>query len=184
MREYLLRAQYSTTNGKIEYFTLMSLEEPADFDDAVNEESDLDDEAEAEAEAEAVSAALIEAWLDQLAKTQPQYGPLLQSTVDTVGQLPAVDDDGHCYTVSHDNYWFAAGYAKAYATQRADGRRIEAVLAEMKAKKVKDELTMTQKEDEANFWESVGSWLEAVDVARMRPDPLPEWLARFNAQWN
>jgi hypothetical protein len=127
---------------------------------------------------------IIMAWLDELAATQPEYGPLLQHTVDSVGGLPAVSDDGAIYTISHNSYWYAQGYAKAFATQMADSRRIDAVLAEVEAKKATDEPTMVRKEAEASFWESVQGWVDSKGTLRMKPDKVPLWLAKFNPRWN
>ncbi len=128
--------------------------------------------------------AIIAAWLNELEATQPQHGPLLRSTLDRVGNLPAIGDDGNIYTVSHDQYWYAVGFARAYASHQADYRRMHAVLAEATAKETRDELTMVRKEAEAEFWRSVQQWVDSVDPSRMKPDVVPGWLARFNPEWN
>jgi hypothetical protein len=57
-------------------------------------------------------------------------------------------------------------------------------MAQIQAKKVKDEPSMVAGEAEAMFWGSVGSWIEAAGVARMKSEPLPEWLAKLDVQWN
>jgi hypothetical protein len=132
----------------------------------------------------AAGSSIMDAWLNALEAAQPQHGPLLQSTLDQVGNLPAVCDDGSIYTVSHDRYWYAAGYARSYTSIQADNRHIAAVLAEAKAKETKDELTMVRKEAEAEFWETVKTWVDSAAPSRMAPDVIPTWLARFNPEWN
>ncbi len=129
-------------------------------------------------------SSIIDAWLNELEATQPRHGPLLRSTLDRVGNLPAVSDDGNIYTVSNDRYWYAAGFARSYAGHQADNRRIHAVLAEAHAKETGDEPTMVRKETEAEFWESVQHWIDSVEPLRMIPDVVPGWLARFNPVWN
>lgn len=123
---------------------------------------------------------IIEAWLDELEAMQPEYGPLLQSTLDLVGNLPAVGADGNIYTVSHNRYWTAVGYSQSYARNRADGRRIDAVLAEAQAKDAGNEPAMVRKETEAEFWATVQGWVNSNEPSRMLPDVLPSWLARFS----
>jgi hypothetical protein len=146
--------------------------------------SDSSSEFQPGRESKASSGEIIEIWLNELEAAQPQHGPLLVSTLDVVGNLPAVSDDGSIYTVSHNKYWYAAGYAQSYAKARADSRRIDAVLAEADAKKVKDEPTMVRKEAEAEFWESIQDWVEATGPSRMKPEPVPGWLSRINPAWN
>jgi hypothetical protein len=129
-------------------------------------------------------SAIVEAWLNELEAAQPQHGPLLRNTLDQVGNLPAVGDDGSIYTVSHDRYWFAAGCARSYASIQADNRRITAVLAEAQAKEARDDPTMARKEAEAEFWESVKHWVGSAAPSRMAPGVMPAWLVRFNPAWN
>jgi hypothetical protein len=109
-------------------------------------------------------SSIIDAWLNELEATQPRHGPLLRSTLDRVGNLPAVSDDGTIYTVSNHRYWYAAGFAHA--------------------KETGDEPTMVRKETEAEFWESVQHWIDSVEPLRMMPDVVPSWLARLNPVWN
>src|SRR5262249_13139130 len=127
---------------------------------------------------------VVRAWLDALEATQPQHGPLLQRTVDAVGGLPAVSEDGSIRTISDRSFWVAAGFAQTYATRAADRRRIQAVLDEAQAGELKDEPTMVQKEAEAEFWSSIQAWIESNGAARMRSDPLPGWLLRLDAESN
>jgi hypothetical protein len=127
---------------------------------------------------------IMQAWLNELEAVQPQHGPLLQSTLNKVGALPAVSDDGSIYTVSHNRYWYAASYTRSYTSLQADHRRMAAVLAEAAAKETKDEPTMLRKEAEAEFWESVRLWVDSAAPSRMAPDVVPDWLARFNPLWN
>ena len=107
-------------------------------------------------------SSVIEAWLNELEAAQPQYGPLLKSTLGKVGNLPVVGDDGIIYTVSHDRYWYAVGYARSYASSRADNRRITAVLAAAEPNETKDEVTMIRREAEAEFWQSVQLWVDSA----------------------
>lgn len=129
-------------------------------------------------------SSIMQAWLNELEAAQPQHGPLLQSTLDKVGALPAVSDDGSIYTVSHNRYSYAASYTRSYTSLQADQRRIAAVLAEAEAKDAKDEPTMVRKEAEAEFWESVRLWVDSAAPSRMAPDVVPGWLARFDPVWN
>jgi len=117
--------------------------------------------------------------LNELETKQPDHGPLLKSTIEAVGNLPAVSDDGTIYTVSHNQYWYAAGFARSYASNVADRRRIEAVLAGVQAKEANDEPAMVRKEAEEQFWESVQGWIDSTGPARMAPDVPPDWLARL-----
>jgi hypothetical protein len=129
-------------------------------------------------------SSIMQAWLNELEAAQPQHGPLLQSTLAKVGNLPAVSDDGSIYTVSHNRYWYAAGYTRSYTSLQANHRRIAAVLAEAKAKETRDEPTMVRKEAEAEFWESVQGWVDSSAPSRTAPDVMPDWLTRFNPVWN
>jgi hypothetical protein len=187
MPGYLLRAQYGRVNEQIEMFTLMPLQyASAPVSTALNNAvgGGADDFDTTNPTSTRDGAAIIDLWLNELEKVQPQHGPLLQSTVDEVGQLPAVNDNGSIYTVSHNGYGFAAGFAKGYARRRAENLQRYAVVAKIEARKTKNEPVMVQKEDEADFWGSVKSWVEAVGVTRMKPDPLPEWLAGLGIEWN
>ena len=125
------------------------------------------------------SSEMISAWLDELARLQPQYGRLLQSTVDGAGLLPAISDNGTIYTISHKTFWAAVGFSSALAGHMAERRRTGAVLAMVEARNAQDEATMVRKDDEAKFWTDVHSWIESVGVARTRPPILPQWLERF-----
>jgi hypothetical protein len=129
-------------------------------------------------------SSIIQAWLNELEAAQPQHGPLLQSTLDKVGALPAVSDDGSIYTVSHNRYAYAAGYTRSYTSMQADHRRMAAVLAGAEARETKDEPTMVRKEAEAEFWKSVRLWVDSAAPSRMAPDVVPGWLASFNPVWN
>jgi stress response protein SCP2 len=116
------------------------------------------------------------AWLDALAAAQPEFGPLLQATVEEVGLLPAADESGRLYSISHDRFWWAHGYSTAAAKGLAERRKIDATLAVIAARERVDELTMVHKHAESDFWSDVADWVEAVGAAKVVPDPQPSWL--------
>jgi hypothetical protein len=50
-----------------------------------------------------------------LESAQPEYGPLLQSTVDKVG-YPAIDQGGVIRTIGEQiDFWVATGYMQGFA---------------------------------------------------------------------
>lgn len=126
---------------------------------------------------------MIMAWLDELARIQPQYGALLRSTAEQVGPLPAISDDGNVYSISHTRFAYGAGFASAYASRAAEHRYIQAVLAGEDARKSQDELAMVNKDAEGRFWSDVKGWIESEGVAKMRPSSIPEWLAGFHPNY-
>jgi hypothetical protein len=165
-----LRAAYDSATGRVAYFGVIP-------GTAVQHDNfGVDDEP--------IDVDVIDIWLDELAKAQPQFGQLLQSTVDTIGQLPAIDDDGAAYTISHDDFWSAASYAESFVQTVIDHRRASAVVAESEAIKKNDDRLAAKKEAEATFWESVETWIETVGAARVKPEHLPDWLAKLDVPWN
>ncbi|HEX8507958.1 MAG TPA: hypothetical protein VF635_00460 [Propionibacteriaceae bacterium] len=49
---------------------------------------------------------------------QPEFGPLLQRTIDEVG-YPAIGSDGKIYTIKDDlNYWARSGVVRGAARRR------------------------------------------------------------------
>jgi hypothetical protein len=126
---------------------------------------------------------IVSAWLDELEAHQPNHGELLQATLDAVGELPAAYDDGCIYTVSHNRYWVAHGFASTCAKGVADMRRQSAVIGEMEAQKRKDEPRMVVLEQEGLFWESIRDFVESAGAARMAPPVVPAWLESLNPKW-
>lgn len=111
-------------------------------------------------------------WLDQLAAMQPQHGPLLQRTLDGVGKLPAVSNDGCIDPVGDLRYWAAVAYTQAFASGEADNRRVAALLAEAEARR-RNEPSTVRKQAEAVFWESVRQWIDPAAPAQMVPYIMP-----------
>jgi len=125
---------------------------------------------------------IIKAWLDALAKAQPEFGPLLQSTVDEVGPLPAAGN-GTIYTISHDNYVYCAAKSKAFVTTYLEYPINRLAMQGQEARKAGDEQTMVQKVDEERFWSDVSNWVQSRGAGRTRPDPPPAWVASLNIEY-
>jgi hypothetical protein len=120
---------------------------------------------------------IITAYLQHLEATQPQYGPLLVSTVEAVGPPPAVDSDGSIRTISESlHYWTAVGFTRSYASAMADHMATDAWLKYGDAESEKDEATMVSELARARFWKSVSEWLKEIDPLPMRPATDPAWL--------
>ena len=140
---YVFHASYRLEDGRIETVMIAESQTSATESSATqNPNTSLAQEAEARNYGEVIESTtsrnpaptridmnsldgsdIIEAWLNELEARQPQHGPLLQSTLDAVGNLPTLGDDGNIYTVSHNGYWVAVGYSQSYARNRADRRR-------------------------------------------------------------
>lgn len=125
---------------------------------------------------------ILKAWLRALADAQPEFGPLLQSTVDEVGPLPAAGAGAIC-TIDHDTYRFHAGKSKAFVTAYLEPRINRLAVEGQDARKAKDEQTMVKKEGEARFWHDVSDWVSSRGAGRMRPDPPPAWVAKLNIEY-
>ena len=180
MYRYVVHVGYSLNDGPIEKIMITEAQVPATVSSPINSDSTAPAQL-AKIETRSVNGSdIIEAWLDELEANQPEHGPLLQSTLDAVGYLPVVGDDGNLYAVSHSRYWVAVGYSQSYARGRAERRRIDSVLAEAQASKVGDALTMRQKEAEAQFWDSVQAWVNVNEPSSVTADGVPDWLARFS----
>jgi hypothetical protein len=126
---------------------------------------------------------ILKAWMAALAAAQPEYGPLLQSTVDEVGALPAAGGRGAIYTISHDRYVAAEAYSKAYVTEELKYTCDLLIEESEEARKNSDELTMVQKEDEVRFWTDVSDWIKSRGAARIRPEPIPAWITKLNIEF-
>jgi hypothetical protein len=126
---------------------------------------------------------ILTAWLQELANAQPEFGPLLQSTVDRVGALSAAGDGGVIYAVSHRRYRFAARASETGVTRLIGTIRNRAIVAGEEARDAKDEPTMIQNEDKVRFWTDVLDWVESAGAARMHPDPVPDWITRLNLEF-
>ena len=123
---------------------------------------------------------ILGAWLQELADVQPNFGPLLQSTMDKVGALPAAGGDDTIYTVGHERYTWAAGFSKAFMERLAKYKYADAMFEAGEAEDANDELTMAKKDDEARFWQDVMDWVASAGTARMRPAPVPAWITKNN----
>ena len=66
------------------------------------------------------STQMILAWIQAMEDSQPEYGPLLQSTVDQVG-YPAIDSNGTIRTIPDDLHFVGAGaYMRGFAGSRVE----------------------------------------------------------------
>ena len=126
---------------------------------------------------------LVEEWFAALVAAQPGYGPLLTSTLDEVGQLPAVRGDG-VYTISHDRYVMWAAASRSYAYHTAQARYRRALLKKAAARKAGDEGAMLELEAEHEFWESVADWVDTTKALQRKPGVVPAWLAAHDPVWN
>jgi hypothetical protein len=124
---------------------------------------------------------MIEAWIAHMERAQPQYGPLLQSTVDEVGPLPAIDEGGAIRTIREDiKFWMAAGYAQAYAATLVDHKRINVMGGEYpKLREAGDEEGMVLARQKGKFYETLRDWIKSTEPMQLPMKQIPDWLAPF-----
>jgi hypothetical protein len=129
------------------------------------------------------SARMIEAWIYAIENEQPQYGPLLLATVNTVGPLPAIGDDGEIHTIREGlQFWIASGYAQAFAASRVESMRIRLMGKDYpKLESVGDERGMVSAQKQGEFYETLHSWILSNDPTPLPLEVVPEWLAPFLA---
>jgi hypothetical protein len=126
------------------------------------------------------SAAMILAWIRAMEEAQPQYGPLLQSTVDKVG-YPAIDSGGVIRTIREDlAYWGAAGYMRGFAGSRVQNMMYQALGAEYpELKAAGDEEGMVLALKKGEFYETLHGWITSHDPQKLPMKEIPDWLRPF-----
>ncbi len=124
---------------------------------------------------------MIHAWIKQMELEQPEYGHLLQSTVDKVGPLPAIDDIGAIYSIADDmKFWMASGFAKAYAASVVKNMQVTLMggrYPELRA--AGDEEGMIDALEKNKFYESFHAWIQSTEPLRRRMTEIPAWLAPY-----
>jgi hypothetical protein len=126
-------------------------------------------------------AAMIDAWVDQMEQAQPEYGPLLISTTEKVGVLPAIDDDGSIKSISDGiKFWAASGFAQSFTAQSVENRRIELLGSEYpELEAAGDEDGMILAQQKAEFYETLQEWIEDTEPQQRCIAEVPAWLAPF-----
>lgn len=126
------------------------------------------------------SDAMISAWIQAMEDEQPQYGPILQSTVDKVG-YPAIDEKGVIRTIREEMaYWVAAGYMQGYAGSRVENMMHETLGSEYpKRRKAGDEKGMAMALEKGEFYKSLHQWIISHDAQKLPMKETPAWLAPF-----
>lgn len=126
------------------------------------------------------AADMILAWIKAMEEAQPQYGPLLQSTIDEVG-YPAIDSRGVIRTIREDlDYWGAVGYMGGFAGNRLETMMYEALGSEYpKCKAEGDEEGMVRALAKGKFYETFGKWVKATEPQKLPMEEIPDWLAPF-----
>jgi hypothetical protein len=126
------------------------------------------------------SSKMIQAWIQAMEDAQPQYGPLLESTVQKVG-YPAIDDSGVIRTIGEKmNYWGAIGYMQGYAGSRVENMMYHVLGAEYpKLEAAGDEEGMVLALRKGKFYETFHQWIKATEPQPLPMKEIPEWLTPF-----
>jgi hypothetical protein len=124
---------------------------------------------------------MIDAWIKQMVLEQPEYGPLLRSTVEKVGPLPAVDESGTIYSIGDDmKFWMASGFAKSYAATSVGYMRINVMGGEYpQLKEAGDEEGMILALEKGKFYETLEAWIQSTEPLKRRMTEIPAWLQPF-----
>lgn len=111
---------------------------------------------------------------------QPQYGPLLQSTVDKVG-YPAIDEDGEIRTIGDGlDFWAAVGWIRGYAGRITETRHDEIMgVAYLALEAVRDEEGMVLARRKGEFFDSFSRWIESNEPEALPMKSTPDWLQPF-----
>lgn len=126
------------------------------------------------------SAEMIEAWINAMENAQPQYGPLLQSTVDKVG-YPAIDGEGKIRTIGEEfAFWNAIGYMQGFAGNSTENRYYEIMGSEYSAlEAARDEEGMVLARKKGQFFESLSEWIKSNEPEGLPMKTTPDWLKPF-----
>jgi len=123
---------------------------------------------------------MIEAWITAMEAAQPQYGPLLQSTVDEVG-YPAIDDQGKIRTIGERfAFWGAIGFMQGYAGSRTENRYYDIMGRQYPALEAAgDEEGMVLARKRGQFFESLSQWIRSNEPEGLPMKSTPDWLKPF-----
>ena len=123
---------------------------------------------------------MILAWIQAMEDAQPQHGPLLQSTVDTVG-YPAIDDDGVIRTVGESfAFWSAIGYMQGFAGHNTETRYYDIMGREYPALEAAgDEEGMVRARKRGQFFETLSRWIKSTEPEGLPMKTVPDWLKPF-----
>jgi hypothetical protein len=126
------------------------------------------------------SSKMVIAWIKAMEDEQPQYGALLQSTVDKVG-YPAIDKNGVIRTIRDDlAYWGAVGYIQGFAGSRVENMMYQVLGAEYpKLKADDDEAGMVLALAKGKFYETFHQWIRSNEPEKLPMKEIPEWLSPF-----
>jgi hypothetical protein len=126
------------------------------------------------------SSDMIIAWIRAFEDVQPQYGPLLQATVDEVG-YPAIDSNGTIRTIRDGlNFWGAGAYVRGFAGHRAETMMYQALGSEYPAcQKADDEEGMVAALAKGKFYETLRDWITSNDADKLPMETTPKWLIPF-----
>jgi hypothetical protein len=126
------------------------------------------------------SVTMISAWVQAMEDAQPQYGVLLESTVDKVG-YPAIDQDGVIRTI-RDNmaYWGACGYMQGFARTRVERMYYRVMGDEYpKLQAASDEEGMVLALAKGEFFETFTQWIKSTEPQKLPMKETPVWLLPF-----
>lgn len=123
---------------------------------------------------------MIVAWIQAMEDEQPQYGPLLQSTVDKVG-YPAIDENGVIRTIRDDmSYWGAVGFMRGYAGSLVQSMMYQMLGSEYpKFKAAGDEEGMALALEKGEFYKTLHQLIESYDPQKLPMKETPAWLVPF-----
>jgi hypothetical protein len=126
------------------------------------------------------STEMMYAWVRALEEAQPQYGPLLQSTVDRVG-YPAIDEKGIVRTIGEKfAFWGAIGYMQGFAGSYTERRSDEIMGREYPALEAAgDEKGMVIAMKKGRFFESLSQWIKSNEPEGLPMETVPNWLKPF-----
>jgi hypothetical protein len=123
---------------------------------------------------------MIYAWIKAMEDAQPQYGPLLQRTVDKVG-YPAIDQEGVVRTIGERfAFWGAIGYMQGFAGSNTENRYYEIMGRDYPAlEAAKDEEGMVLANKKGKFFESFSRWIKSNEPEGLPMKTIPDWLKPF-----
>jgi len=126
------------------------------------------------------SSEMIHAWMQAMEDAQPQYGGLLESTIDKVG-YPAIDRDGVIRTIRDNmDYWAACGNMQGYAGSSVETMYYRVMGEEYpKLQTADDEEGMVLALAKGEFFETFAQWIRSTEPQKLPMKETPEWLLPF-----